>query len=331
MRINSITNKVDINCKKQNVNFESSKFFGYNAYKIETELAKKGVRAEFNNNSFIADSVKKTCLLFEDLFKDLNLPKIVDFKSLGSENKGVYGQHSAYYHEVDINSDNDCFKSKKALNKEMEQYRRFFYMPEWLSTSHYLHPLIHEFAHNAHCRNIEKRGNGYAWSWMSVETLPNPIAKLITKFKLSKYANYNIKELMAERITKDICKHLNSEDLFIGDKKSLDYSHIFDNKWNCRYSTPQAYLDYYVQQIWNGDRDGANNAAKQAQTYLAELEQAETIAKTHLSEIERQNFNTEIKQNSLLGLFDAFMGLITPKMTKFDEINQIKPKKHLGF
>ena len=57
MRINSITNKVDINCKKQNVNFESSKFFGYNAYKIETELAKKGVRAEFNNNSFIADSV----------------------------------------------------------------------------------------------------------------------------------------------------------------------------------------------------------------------------------------------------------------------------------
>lgn len=331
MRVNSITNKVDMNCKKQNVNFESSRIFGYNAFKIETELAKKGVRAEFNNNSFVAESVKKTCLLFEELFKGLKLPEIVDFKSLGKDNKDTYGQHSAFYHEIDINSDNDCFKSKKALSREMQQYRRFFYMPEWLSTSHYLHPFIHEFAHNAHYRNIEKRGNDYAWGWMSVETLPNSIAKLITKFKLSKYANYNIKELMAERITKDICKHLNSEDVFKGNKKNMDYSHVFDNQWNCRYSTPQAYLDYYVQQIWNGDRDGANNAAKQAQTYLAELEQTETIAQTHLSEIERQDYNAEIKQHSLVGIFDAFMGFITPQMTTLDERNQIKPKKHLGF
>ena len=201
-------------------------------------------------------------------------------------------------------------------------------MPEWLSTSHYLHSFVHEFAHNAHCRNIEKRGNGYAWNWMSMETLPNPIAKLITKFKLSEYANYNIKELMAERITKDICKHLNSEDAFTGDKKSMDYTHVFDHKWNCRYSTPQAYLDYYVQQIWNGDRDGANNAVKQAEAYLIGIEQAEAMAQTRLLEIERPDYNAEIKQNSLIGIYDTFMGLVTPRMTWLDAINQIKPTKY---
>ncbi len=79
-------------------------------------------------------------------------------------------------------------------------------------------------------KNIESRGNEYAWGWMSDKVLPNAVSRLIAKFKLSEYANYNLKEFMAERISKDICKNLSYSDSFVGNRKNLDYSNIFYNK-----------------------------------------------------------------------------------------------------
>ncbi len=273
MRINSITKTTQVANKQQHLKHNSiyhsfiyndnsplkrttNVTFQASSAEIEQLLARKGITCDFAGNSFVAECVNRTVNLFENLFGKSSLPSEVNYRYIGSPDVEGIAQYWATYNRVDINSADSCFNNKSSLQNAMIKHKRVIGMPAWLSTSHYLHPIVHEFGHGAHFNNIESRGNDYTWSWMT-DKIPNAVGKLITKFKLSSYANYNLKEFMAERISKDVCKNLNYNDCYIGDKKDIDYSNIFSRKWNCRYSTPQAYLDYYTQQInmeWRYER-----------------------------------------------------------------------------
>lgn len=293
--------------KRMPVQFKAS------AYEIERALARKGVNCDFAGNNFIAECVSKTISIFEDLFGRSSLPHEINFKHLGSPEREGLAQYCATYHSVDINASSNCFRNKYSLQNTMSKHKRVLGMPAGLSTSHYLHPIVHEFGHGAHFKNIESRGNEYAWGWMSDKILPNAVSRLIAKFKLSEYANYNLKEFMAERISKDICKNLNCNDYFIGNRKNLDYSNIFYNKWNCRYSTPQAYLDYYTQQIWNGDMSGADNVADAIGGYLTELE--------------RKAYSSKHKQRGFWGIVDEVASTITGQARWLDKYNRPETKQ----
>ena len=52
----------------------------------------------------------------------------------------------------------------------------------------------------------------------------------------------------------------------------VDYSSIFSRKWNYRYSSPQSYIDYFTQQVWNGDLDEAKRVGDKVEQYLTELD-----------------------------------------------------------
>ena len=54
------------------------------------------------------------------------------------------------------------------------------------------------------------------------------------------------------------------------------YSDIFSRKWDYRYSSPQSYIDYFTQQVWNGDIEGAKRVGQQAEEYLKSIEAAKT-------------------------------------------------------
>lgn len=108
--------------------------------------------------------------------------------------------------------------------------------------------------------------------------VPTGIGKLITKFKLSEYAvEGDMREFLAERMTKDICGGI-TDNMWVPYKDiDVDYSNIFSKKWNYRYSSPQSYIDYFTQQVWDGDIDEANRAGDMAEAYLAELEGAQRV------------------------------------------------------
>ena len=321
MKINHCTNQLfnnyNIYSTKQNNNIRknnrhTSPTFKASATEIERMLARKGITCDFGGNSFVADCVKRTVDVFESLFGRSSLPREVNYKYIGNPAEEGLAQYWAYYDRVDINAADSCFNNKQALQNAMYKHKKVLGMPTWLSSSHYLHPVIHEFGHGAHFHNIEKNNNEYAWDWMS-NKIHNAVGQLITKFKLSKYANYNLKEFMAERISKDICTKLNYNDKYTGYQKDVDYSHIFSNKWNCRYSTPQAYLDYYTQQIWNGDMDEAENAAGRIDVFL--------------KEIERESYKSTRKQSNFWGIIDEVAGMITGQAKWLDKINRANKNK----
>ena len=79
-------------------------------------------------------------------------------------------------------------------------------------------------------------------------------------------------EFLAERMAKDVCAGL-TDDMWVKYKDiDVKYDDIFNRKWNYRYSSPQSYIDYFTQQVWNGDIEGAKRVGDDANEYLAELE-----------------------------------------------------------
>ena len=128
-------------------------------------------------------------------------------------------------------------------------------------------------------------------------------------------------EFMAERISKDICTRLDAGDNFIGNVRDLDYSNIFTNKWNCRYITPQSYLDYYTQQVWNGDIEGAGKTLKKMEEYMAAIDNGHRISAV---EIERPRSGATLKQDSFLGRIDEFFGRIFGTSEGLDNHNKLK-------
>ena len=125
-------------------------------------------------------------------------------------------------------------------------------------------------------------------------------------------------------------------EIFVGSPLDVRYADIFERKWNCRYICPQAYSDYYTQQVWMGDINGAEEVAKKIAQYLFELENAENhqtvefpTIETTLKTIERPIENARVKQDSVLGYIDAFFGKNIPTINTIDKLNDIKIKLKL--
>lgn len=300
------------NRKNSKPNFQSSKLWGYKAYKIERELAEMGINSEFHNNGFVAECISKTTELFKKYFGLASLPRNVEFEPIGREK--LYGKYNPNSNTVSINSNSKCFASADKLIKEMKQYKHLFFIPDDFSHFNPLHTFVHEYSHCAHFHNLERNGNSSTWNMLSNGELPGPISKLITRFKLSNYATTNMNEFVAERVSKDICSNLDKNDIYTGRTSALDYGKIFESTWNCRYVSPQSYLDYFMQQVWNGNKEEATSFAD--------------IVDKYLKEIDRPKEKVKLKQKSLLGQLDEMFGNMFEQANWLDKINRIKQKQY---
>ena len=298
--------------KNQNkLAFTSSKIWGRSAYLVERRLSDKGITSEFKNNSFIAESVEKIVNVFENVFGRNSLPNKVVFAPIETE---LYGYYAPAIEKIGFNSRYSCFKNFKNLKHDAESGWNLFGHNEY-STTHPANTFVHEFAHCAHKHYLDSLYDNSSSRLLELNKMkiPNVIGRFIAKCKLGNYAvDGGMEEFMAERLTKDLCEKLTDKSfIFIGNKEDYDYSNIFSRKWNCRYSTPQAYLDYYTQQVWNCN--------------MKEAKVAEKLIEKHLEEIDRpEPVKVKQKQLSLAGCWDAFWGKVTEQAKRLDNYNQIK-------
>ena len=262
------------NYKANQVSFKT--YSPEKALVIEKELAQKGVFLNSNGNNFVAECVRNVINLFRELFGQSYLPKNINFVNLTNN---AYGTYENTTNTVNINKryEYGCYYDLDSLTKEMkEQYK--FLKPNWTSSLHPAHTFVHEFSHAAHWHHLKER-NGEAgaervWRGLEGVTVPNAIGRLIARFKLSDYAvkGDDMCEFMAERMSQDICNGLT--DLCWLQYRPIDvgYSDLFYRKWDYRYSRPQSYIDYFSQQVWNGDIEEANRVGDKIQLYLEELD-----------------------------------------------------------
>ena len=307
---NSIA-KTNSNIKKS-VNFTS-------ASSISRELARKGIRTEFHNNDFFARCAEQIVDLFENLFDKSALPSSIEYNNLP---KDILGQYDIWTREVEFNYALNEMRSTKGL-KSLAKKGRNFIIPDDFSSLHPAHTHVHEFAHSAHHANLNH--NHYFGSSIMEKLrytqVPTVIGRLITRFKLGNYAldkAGGMNEFMAERIAQDVCHGITEE--FWSKNKTIDvgYSDIFSRKWGYRYSQPQAYLDYFTQQVWNGDIEEAINAAGKVEEYLAELDGIKVPVSIQVA-TERAQEKGGIRANIMNGI-SCFFESVTNKLDKRNQL-----------
>ncbi len=300
--------------QSRKISFTSSKWLAPKAYRIEQSiLSNYGIESEFKNNSFMAECVEKTLKVFKDNFGRWALPSNIEASEINDTH--IYAYYRSYDDIVAINKNKKCFNNEDKLKQEMRNHKNLFFLPDWFSTIHPLHIFIHELAHSAHYHNLERMGNPCSLALLRYTMIPTSIGRLIAKFKLSKYAATNMNEFMAERITKDVINNLTSQGRYIGNAKDLNYSKIFENKWNYRYSSPQAYIDYYTQQVWNGDLEEARKTGEKIEVYLKKIDSQ------NVPEIVRQ-LQVKTKEKPLLGSLAKGLSSV------FENVTSILDKKN---
>lgn len=246
---------------------------------IENKLLKRGIKTNVCGNSFVAECYEKTVNIFEKLLNKSFLPKKLDSDYMQEQIYACYICGDDDTVSVNRHYFESVYKNKSMLAKEARKNHHHLLLTNWLSTRHPAHIFVHEFSHCAHYHHVIKRnGKDVALDTLNGLTntqIPTSIGKLIIKFKLSGYAvEGNMKEFMAERMSKDICKNLTKKQWQLKRDIDVNYENIFSRKWQYRYSTPQSYIDYFTQQVWNGDIDGANAVGDDTEKYLKELESA---------------------------------------------------------
>lgn len=325
-RLNVIYKKDNYQCtdmkdKKQsfnNISFGSMIFT--KAKKIEKELATRGMSCEFHNNSFVGDCVKKVSTIFENLFGADALPENVNFRKL---NFGILGTCNPVTKEVAFNSNHPCFDNIDNLTKQAKKTHKILF-PNDFSSLHPAHTFVHEFSHNAHWEHLYSR-NGYdnalkVWKGLIGVGVPTSIGRLITRFKLGNYAvdSQDMCEFVAERMSKDICKAMDKDNWNLTKSVDVEYSNIFNRKWHYRYTSPQSYVDYFTQQVWNGDIEEAKRAGDMAEQYLRELDAMELRESLAITE----KITEEVP---ILNKITSFFANMSRKFTKKrDEKNKLK-------
>lgn len=292
------------------------------AFYLERSVNKQyGMLCDFKNSGFVGECVQRTAALFENLFGRDSLPQeamFTSFMKMFNQGKATIGMHCGSIHGLDsdgvyFNSDNSCFDTKNKL-KFNEMTEKIVW---WHPTGHYLQTFVHEFGHSAHFHHLCNRSNLDVMNELRNTKIPTILGRFIAKCKLGRYSATNMNEFMAERITKDICKNLNKNDNFTGKRTDLDYTHIFENKWNYRYSCPQAYLDYYTQQVWNGDKEEASEILEDMGRYLKKIEAEEALPLI-------KKFEQELPKESLLGIFAKRLLDLNKKITyKLNQCNDL--------
>ena len=301
------------------------------------------IEAFFCNNNFVADSLEKTAKIFHQYFGKNSLPNNLSYipfsliESLRDECGSTMGAHLANTNKEEntilYNADFKCFdtKDKMKFNSITER------LAWWHPTGHYLQVFVHEFGHSAHYKNLYKNGCPETMDVLRETQIPTAVGKLITKFKLGRYAATNMNEFMAERITKDICKNLDAQCNYIGSPVDLDYSNIFSRKWSYRYTSPQSYLDYYTQQIWNGDTVKAEAVVRDIENFLTVTEKCEERI-VMLKPIETaqptppvlNNLKNKKEGKTLFSKFLDFIFCVSETTTKkLDDRNNIKIQKRM--
>ena len=295
---------------------------------IENRIAQKGISANVHGNAFVAECYEKVIKLFEQLFKKSYLPAFVGTAKFTSD--ACLGAYSEQNNSVNVNEnlDSSVYYDMNTLRNSAQKSHNNLLLPNWASSPHPAHPFVHEFSHAAHWHHLEER-QGYhgaqsVWYGLEGTRIPSSIGRLIAKFKISKYAvgtkeKCDMCEFLAERMAKDICGGL-TDSMWIKYKDiDVKYDDIFSRKWNYRYSSPQAYIDYFTQQIWPGDIDGAKRVGDDADRYLAELESQRVAPAVETT--------SSVLENVVPGggLFAGFLRKVSEKITnKLDSQNKLK-------
>lgn len=339
MRVSPIINN---QVSSINSNTGSVSFGTYNptlAKKLETELAQRGFKCDVRGNDFVGECYKKTVNVFQKLFGKSLLPANLMFESLG---EGVFGVFNCDSNKVSMNKDYSygCFYDMDHLKAKAKQLYRYL-LPGWNSTNHPAHVFVHEFAHAAHWHHlVDRNGDEGAlkvWQGLVGTTVPTGIGKLITKFKLSEYAvaANDMCEFLAERMAKDICGGLTENSWEQYKTVDVKYSDIFSRKWDYRYSSPQSYIDYFTQQVWNGDIEGAKRVGQQAEEYLKSIEAAKTspVVDKIASALDYTPSGCNEKTKPLLFKIGSFVSKTIKDINKnvtesLDEKNKLELNKH---
>lgn len=312
--------------KYNSVSFKKIDFDAARA--IQNRIASsKGISMNVHGNVFVAECYEKVIAVFEKLFKKSYLPAYLGTEKFTSNS--CLGQYSEHQNSVNVNEDLDfsVFYDMDTLKESAKRNHNNIILPDWASSNHPAHPFVHEFSHAAHWHHLEER-NGYGnahkvWHGLEGTRIPNAIGRLIAKFKISEYAvgtkdKCDMCEFLAERMAKDICGGL-TDNMWVPYKDiDVNYSDIFSRKWGYRYSKPQAYIDYFTQQVWEGDIDEAKRVGDRVEQYLAELE-AERVPQT-IQVAERETAGVP-----LLGKITGFLSDISERITDvLDSKNKLR-------
>ena len=302
---------------------------------IQNRIAQqKGIEMNVHGNVFVAECYEKVINIFEKLFKKSYLPSYLGTEKFNKDN--CLGQYNYTNNSINVNEDLDftTFYDMDTLKKSAQKDHNNIILPNWASSNHPAHTFVHEFSHAAHWHHL-KECQGYdnaehLWFGLVGTRIPNAIGRLIAKFKISKYAvgtarNCDMCEFLAERMAKDICENITNEkwipykDIDVNSKDiDVNYSDIFNRKWNYRYSRPQSYIDYFTQQVWNGNIEEANRVGEIVEEYLAELE-AERVPQTI------QIAETITEGIPLLGRVTRFLSRVSENITDIlDSKNKLK-------
>ena len=293
-------------CIHNNTSFQSKLI---NCRRIQNDIYDKyHVSCYFSDNEFLANCVSKTVKLFNKLFGASYLPSRVSYESLSA---GIEGVYKNFKNEIAFNSKSKTYKNKFHLKVSSLSGWNFL-LPNDKSSLHSAHIFTHEFGHCAHWHHLESRHGvdsaQKVWTDLEGYMVPDSVGKLIIRYKLGNYAvdSEDMCEFMAERIAKDICDNLSGSSWKLNKQPDIDYTDIFQRKWEYRYTNPQSYLDYFTQQVWNGDTEEALIAADRIKYFLKLVDEGRAV-------------NEAIE----------FHNSIDPPVLKVRQLSEIKPVKEV--
>lgn len=291
MKVSQLNNNVTASYhNKENTSFKKglpSWFISYskevNPYKIESELARKGIDASFKGESVVAACCQKVVEIMENY--GFELPKHFSFEPL---KRGTLGTYSTALDKVSINSAYDQFRNVTQQNKLEES--QIGYHP---ITGHFLQTYLHEFSHAAHYHNLcnelgDSEAHRVFWGYLTDHSPHNiiigPLNTIVKAFISNKwllklvekaipptnglYAKTDLTEYMAEKnarlIAQDLDYNLNPEY-----NANIPFSHS-PYGWSLSEELEQAgnnqelgtaisaikdSLEYLDRDIWNGEID----------------------------------------------------------------------------
>lgn len=245
-----------------------------NPYRIEAELADKGISADFGGVPTVAMCCKKVVEIMEHY--GFELPSKFSFEPLEYKTLGTY---SSYQDKVCINSNMKEFQDVVKQNRLEE--RQGSYHPR---TGHFLQTYLHEFSHAAHYKNLcnrfgDSEANRIFWGYltnnsparMMIDPLNTTLRFLVTKpflkWAIDKvippreglYAKSDLCEFIAEKNARIIAEDLGDNlTLRYNDRipfeQSPDYWDPTEEWKNGEFETVISKMfKYFDKDIWNGD------------------------------------------------------------------------------
>ena len=225
----------------------------YTTQQIQNLLLKKGIKSEFSNREYVANCFYNVINTYEKLFGNSYLPREVSFTP---QIKNIYAK---YNHDKDtIACDNKSSPSSSWISKLSHSINGTSKTQQ--SNINSDKPLVHpayiyayEFSRAALLKNLDKRlGHKKAqayWSELNNMKLPQPLVNIAA---YSSNTN-NLASFIIERITQDVCRNISPKGNWdIVGHPDVRYEDIFKRRWNSKKSSPQSYIDYYTEMVWNG-------------------------------------------------------------------------------